>query len=80
MGKQAKTTNKKMYYAEFSTSNGTHTVRPYEDTNKTRLVKDIREIAEGNTPIGSSCQWYVYDSNNNIIAQGGRRNGKRWRD
>lgn len=36
------------YYANFNVNNGTHFEYPIVDTNKKRIIKDIKEIAKGN--------------------------------
>lgn len=70
----------KKYYAEFIAYHNTRSSKPYEDTNKARLISDIREIAEGNTPKGGECYWIVYDGTKTIVADGGNMNGRRWRN
>lgn len=60
----------KKYFANFMTSNGTHFEKAIEGTNKQQLTKDVKETAKGNTPLGSSARWRVYDSNERIVAAG----------
>lgn len=35
------------YFANFNVNNGTRFERPIMDTNKKRIIKDIKEIAKG---------------------------------
>lgn len=72
------------YFANFYANNGTHYMNPITDTNKARLIKDIRLIAEGERFLGNTCSWRVWIESDGYyikIASGGlNENGKRWRD
>lgn len=46
------------YYANYSINHVPNKV--IEDTNKARLIADIRSIANGNRPQGSCCSWRVW--------------------
>lgn len=71
----------KTYKANFNT-NGTSFLIPIEGNNKSQLIKDIREIANGNRFAGNECTWEVWiEEGNNIkyIAKGGTyANGVKW--
>lgn len=68
------------YFANFKANNGTHYQNPIEDTNKARIIKDIRDIAEGNRFENSECSWLVWDETGTEVARGGcRSDGKRYR-
>lgn len=73
-----------IYYANFDANNGTHYKEPLSDTNKNRLVKEIRSIAEGQRFRANECSWCVWMNVGGYkvrIARGGMHsNGKRWID
>lgn len=58
------------YYANFTANNGTSLIEPLEDTNKARIIKSIREIANGERFAGNTCRWHVSDETHQIIAAG----------
>lgn len=71
------------YFANFKANNGTSLQKPIVDTNKRRIIKGIRNIAESERFIGNECSWVVWykeDGNSQIVAEGGMtRNGTRYR-
>ena len=54
-------TTKKVYVGGWSANNGSTCGHWYEGTNKRKLAKEMREIAEGNTFQGSTGRWAVYE-------------------
>ena len=69
------------YYANFSANNGTHMMTPIEDSNKSRIIKSIRNIANGNRFDGGECAWSVWDQNDKVVAKGGTlSDGTRYRE
>lgn len=66
------------YKANYNT-NGTCFAKAINDTNKARIIKDIREIAEGNAGYKGNCAWWVEDETGKEIAAGGLANGVRYR-
>lgn len=59
-----------IYQASWRANNNT---RPMEDlfsTNKNKIMRDVRSIANGNRYSGSTCVWWVWDYDKNIIAAG----------
>lgn len=79
MGAQIDMTNK-TYYANYMTNDGTHLLHDLTDHNKAKLVKHIRDIAEGATYTNSACAWSVYDESGTCVAMGGTwSRGGRWR-
>lgn len=69
------------YYANFSAGNGTHLAQPIESGNLQQIIRDIREMAEGNRQPGTKCSWSVYNSDGLPVAQGGMNESrKRYRD
>lgn len=73
-----------IYYGSWSAGN-TFTAKPYEDTSKARLIKDMCKMAYGNVHGIESCYWEVWtiDENGNKkrIAEGGKGyGGKKWRE
>lgn len=68
-----------MYYANFVAGHSVSNMHPYEGTNLKNLIRDIREIAEGNTPRGGECRWYIEDENGLFVATGGLKKGRRFR-
>lgn len=57
------------YFANFN-SNGTSLMQPLEDTNRNRIIKDIRECAEGNCYDNNSVRWWVEDEDGREVASG----------
>lgn len=73
---------KKVYYGYWDANNSTGNREPIINTNKQRLIKYLREIAEANCFDKSTCRWSVYDTpfGQVPIAAGGMRNdGSRYR-
>lgn len=75
----------KIYYANFNANNGTCYGEPITGTNKAKLIKDIRHIAEAERFAGNECSWCVYikgrDDEYISVARGGMMpGGYRWRD
>ena len=69
------------YFANYNANNGTRFQEPIEGTNKDQIIKDIREIAEGNRFDGSTCSWEVWTENGKEVASGGcNSNGRRYRN
>lgn len=58
------------YYANFTANNGTSMIEPLEDTNKARIIKSIRKIANGNRFAGNTCRWHVCDETGKTVAAG----------
>ena len=74
------------YYANYNANNGTCFREPIEGTNLKRIIKDIREIAEGNRFVHNECKWSVWVKDESrpygvrYLAMGGvRSNGQRYR-
>lgn len=68
------------YFANYNANNGTRFAKDIEDTNLRRLIKDIRDIAEGARFQGNECTWYVVDADGTEVARGGMDNqGHRYR-
>lgn len=68
------------YYANFLANNSTSYAESIESNNKAQLIRDIREIAEGETFIGNECRWWVENEEGETIAAGGiTRWGQRFR-
>lgn len=68
------------YYARWKANNNTGPMEDLTDTNKNRLIRDVRSIANGNRYDGNTCEWWVWDSDNYILAAGGTNsNGYQWR-
>lgn len=74
------------YYANYNANNGTRFNKPIEDTNLKRIIKDIREIAEGNRFANNECSWSVWVVDESrpdgckYLAMGGMySNGQRYR-
>lgn len=62
------------YYANFCANNGTQFREPICGTNKKKLIKDIRRIAEGNRFSCNECSWCVYIESGGFrisVARGG---------
>jgi len=75
---------KKIYYGSWS-AGSTFTAKPYEDTSKARLIKDMCKMAYGNVHGIEACHWEVWtiDENGNKqrIAEGGKGyGGRKWRE
>lgn len=73
----------KKYFATFSVNRGqTYVPREnaWENTNKAKAIKDIREGAEGQVGGMHNCVWSVEDENGKVVAEGGRHNGIRFRN
>jgi hypothetical protein len=51
----------KTYVGSWSVNNGSTYSSGYEDTNKKRLAKEMREMADGNVFQGSAGHWEVYE-------------------
>lgn len=73
------------YFANFNANHGTTFDKPIWDTNKARIIKDIRDIAEGNRFAGNGCCWQVWyvDANGRVVVftDGGMDvNGRRYRN
>lgn len=73
----------KTYKANFKANNGTRFMNPIEGTNLKKIIKDIREIAEGERFEGNECSWWVYteeDGRDTAVAAGGMMSdGTRYR-
>ena len=76
----------KTYYANFNANNGTHFQKPIEDTNLKRIIKSVRETAEGERFANNECGWSVWIEDESrrdgcrYVAMGGMySNGKRYR-
>ena len=74
----------KTYKANFNANNGTRFMKPIEDTNLSRIIKSVRETAEGNRFANSECSWTVWvdsdDGRSEVVAAGGMRStGSRYR-
>ena len=67
------------YYASYLANHDTRNAEPFKGTNKKALIRDIREIAEGETRICGDCTWVVQDEEGGVVAIGGLRNGIRFR-
>lgn len=68
------------YYANFTANNSTSFAEPIESNNKTILIREIREIAEGETFAGNECRWWVENAEGETIAAGGMFScGQRYR-
>lgn len=67
------------YQANYVANGSTRNAKPYTDTNLQRLIKDIREIAEGETFAGGCCSWHITDESEHIVASGGTNGGRRFR-
>lgn len=64
----------KTYYANFNANNGTRLSSDLEDTNLARIIKTIRDIAEGNRFADGNCSWAVYEQDDDCmrcVAAGG---------
>lgn len=78
---------KNTYKAEFKANNSSVKGNGYSDTNKNRLVSNIRTIAESNRTPNGDCSWVVYREDRRgchveytIVAVGGMDiNGHRFR-
>ena len=69
-----------MYYANFTANNGTSFKNPITGNNKKNLIRDIRNIAEGERFLGNKCFWSVRDDSGIYVAAGGvDSNGRRYR-
>lgn len=58
------------YYANFNANNGTHNTEDITDTNKARIIKTIRRIANANRFTGNTCNWTVKNEKGQCIAAG----------
>lgn len=58
---------KTIYYADFSTNNGTCNSFPFEYTNRRLAIKSIREIGIGNTPMSCSVAVSVKAANGDYV-------------
>lgn len=74
------------YYANFNANNGTRFQKPIEDTNLKRIIKSVRETAEGERFANNECSWSVWvedesrSSGCRYLAAGGMySNGRRYR-
>ena len=76
-----KQTNKnKCYNAYFKANDSTYNQEPITGTNKSKLIRDIRLIAEGNRFANNSCSWSVHTDDGRCIAAGGvSARNQRWR-
>lgn len=63
----------KTYYANFWANNGTHYNTPITDTNKAKIISDIKEIAKGERFAGNCASWKVWykDADENICVAAG---------
>ena len=55
---------KKLYFANFKTSNGTTFRAPLRSHNKKSLASCIASIAAANTPLGTDSNWIVWETKN----------------
>ena len=67
---QKKILRKKIYYANFCANNNTRFFTNINDTNKWRLLKDIREIARGERFAGNTSTFFVNDVNGEEVFSG----------
>lgn len=74
------------YYANFNANNGTRFQNPIKDTNLKRIIKSIRETAEGERFANNECLWSVWIEDDpflgacRCVAKGGMHsNGQRYR-
>ena len=67
------------YYASYLANHSTRNAEPFKGTNKKELIRDIRDIAEGETFPGGDCSWVVQGEDGGVIAIGGLKNGRRYR-
>lgn len=51
-------------------SNGTRYINNITDSNKERIIKRVREGANGNRPAGGECTWYVCNESGECVAVG----------
>lgn len=51
---------KKIYKANFLANNGTRFENPIEDSNLERIIKSIRQTAEGERFDKNTCSWSVW--------------------
>jgi len=73
---------KKTYYGSWSVNNGaSYSAQATGGTNLQKLVKEMRDIANGNRPAGNTCSWQVMDESGEIVASGGTyADGRKYRD
>ena len=71
----------KTYQANFYANNGTRFIKPIEDTNLKRIIKSVRETAEGERFLGNECSWSVWikESDEEVASGGVCSNGMRYR-
>ena len=74
----------KTYKANFLANNGTRFMNPIEDTNLRRIVRSVRETAEGERFLNNECYWSVWILHPNgceetVAAGGMNSNGSRYR-
>lgn len=58
------------YYANMYVSNGTRYINYITDSNKERIIKRVRNGANGNRPAGGECTWYVCKESGECVAVG----------
>jgi hypothetical protein len=59
---------KTIYYATYTTDNGTHPCEPYEYTNKREAIREIRKIASGETYAGGYADVKVWTGDTEVYA------------
>lgn len=64
------------YFANYTTTDGTTMSAPIEDTNKSRLLRDIREIAKGNATPNNFVSFGLWDEKMTTIYSGYIQNKK----
>lgn len=58
------------YKANWRANDSIMPFKPLTSTNKNKLISEVRSIANENRFTGSTCEWWVWDSDKNIIAAG----------
>ena len=59
-----------VYKAMWTANDNTMPMRILTSTNKNKLISLVRSIANENRNKGATCKWWVWDSDNIMVAAG----------